>query len=166
MFNQEVTIYETSWLTDDANYGYPLFQITNDGTGPQAKWLTLSPPCSDPSIPANTIGFSSITSNTASIDWVNGDGGARIVVMRAGAPVAATPVDGQTYQASSNFGDPASALGSGYVVYDGTGTSVNVTGLSPGTIYHVAVFEYNCTPKYYNTDNYPTASFTTTGTGA
>lgn len=165
LFNQQVTIYETSWLTNDANYGYPLFQITNDGTGPQAKWLTLSPPCSDPATPANTISFSSITSNTANIDWVNGDGSARIVVMRAGAPVAATPVDGQTYQASSNYGDPASALGSGYVVYDGPGTNVSVTNLSPGTTYHVAVFEYNCTPKYYNTDNYPTASFTTTGTG-
>ncbi len=165
LFTQQTTIYETSWLTDDANYGYPLLQITNDGTGAEVKWLTLSPPCSDPATPASTIGFSSVTSNTANIDWVNGDGGARIVVMRAGAPVAATPVDGQSYTASANYGDPASALGSGFVVYDGPGTNVSVTGLNPGTVYHVAVFEYNCTPKYYNTDNYPNASFVTTGTG-
>lgn len=162
---QQTTIYETSWITNDANYGYPLLQITNDGTGPEIKWLTLSPPCSDPSTPASSISFSSVTGNTANISWVNGDGGARIVVMRAGAPVAATPVDGQSYTASANYGDAASALGSGFVVYDGPGTTVNVTGLSPGTTYHVAVFEYNCTPKYYNTDNFPTASFVTTGTG-
>jgi hypothetical protein len=162
---QQTIIYETSWLTDDANYGYPLLQITNDGTGYEMKWLTLSPPCSDPATPASTIGFSSVTGNSANIDWVNGDGGARIVVMRAGAPVAATPVDGQTYQASANYGDPASALGSGFVVYDGPGTNVSVTGLNPGTTYHVAVFEYNCTPKYYKTDNFPNASFVTTGTG-
>lgn len=165
LFNQTTIINEVSWLTDDATYGLPLLQITNDGTGPQIRWLTLSPPCSAPATPADSISFSSITSNTANISWVNGDGGARIVVMRAGAPVAATPVDGQNYTASSNYGDPASALGSGYVVYDGPGTSVNVTGLSPETVYHVAIFEYNCSPKYYNTDNYPTASFTTTGTG-
>jgi hypothetical protein len=162
---QQTTIYETSWLTDDANYGYPLLQITNDGSGYEMRWLTLSPPCSDPATPASSISFSSVTSNTANISWVNGDGGARLVVMRAGAPVAATPVDGQSYQASANFGDPNSALGSGFVVYDGTGTNVSVTGLSPGITYHVAVFEYNCTPKYYNTDNFPTASFTTIGTG-
>ncbi|MFN4234342.1 MAG: T9SS type A sorting domain-containing protein [Bacteroidia bacterium] len=162
---QQTTTFETSWITNDANYGFPLLQITNDGTSIEMKWLTLSPPCSDPSTPASSIGFSSVTSNTANIDWVNGDGGARIVVMRAGAPVAATPVDGQTYTASANYGDPASALGSGYVVYDGTGTNVSVTGLTPGTTYHVAVFEYNCTPKYYNTDAYPNASFNTTGTG-
>lgn len=162
---QQTTIYETSWLTNDANYGYPLLQIVNDGTGYEMRWLTLSPPCSDPSTPANSVSFSSVTSNSANINWVNGDGGARIVVMRAGAPVAATPVDGQTYTASSNYGDPASALGSGFVVYDGTGTNVSVTGLNPGTTYHVAVFEYNCTSKYYNTDNYPTASFNTISTG-
>jgi hypothetical protein len=160
------TTYETSWLTDDANYGYPLLTIYHDGAGNYLiQWLTLSQPCSDPATPASSISFSSVTSNTANISWVNGDGGARIVVMRAGAPVAATPIDGQTYQANSNFGDPNSALGSGFVVYDGTGTNVTVTGLNPGTTYHVAVFEYNCTPKYYNTDNFPTASFTTIGTG-
>jgi hypothetical protein len=165
ILNTQNTTYETSWLTDDANYGYPLLQITNDGTGYDMRWLTLSPPCSDPATPASSISFSSVTSNTANISWVNGDGGARLVVMRAGAPVAATPVDGQSYQASANFGDPNSALGSGFVVYDGTGTNVSVTGLNPGNTYHVAVFEYNCNPKYYNTDNFPTASFTTIGTG-
>lgn len=162
---QQTTTYETSWITNDANYGFPLLQITNDGTSIEMRWLTLSPPCSDPSTPASSVTISSVNSNSANISWVNGDGGARIVVMRAGAPVAATPVDGQTYTANSNYGDPASALGSGYVVYDGTGTSVTVTGLNPATNYHVAVFEYNCTPKYYNTDNYPNASFNTTGTG-
>jgi hypothetical protein len=165
--NSQDTTYETSWLTDDANYGYPLLTIYHDGAGNyyQIQWLTLSQPCSDPSTPASSISFSSVTSNTANISWVNGDGGARLVVMRAGAPVAATPVDGQSYQASANFGDPNSALGSGFVVYDGTGTNVSVTGLNPGNTYHVAVFEYNCNPKYYNTDNFPTASFTTIGTG-
>lgn len=165
LITQQTTIYETSWLTNDANYGYPLLQVVDDGAGVEVRWLTLAPPCSDPATPASTIAFSSVTSNTANIDWVNGDGGARIVVMRAGAPVAATPVDGQTYQASANYGDAASALGSGFVVYDGPGNNVSVTNLSPGTTYHVAVFEYNCTPKYYNTNNFPAASFNTTGTG-
>ena len=165
LFTQQTTTYETFWLTNDANYGYPLLQIVNDGTGYEMRWLTLSPPCSDPSTPANSISFSSVTSNSATINWVNGDGGARIVVMREGAPVAATPVDGQTYTASSNYGNPASALGSGFVVYDGTGTNVSVTGLNTGTTYHVAVFEYNCTTKNYKTDSFPAASFNTTGTG-
>lgn len=165
LITQQTTIYETYWLTDDANYGFPLLQIVNDGTGYQMTWLSLSPPCSDPSTPADSVSFTSVTSNSANITWVNGDGAGRLVVMREGAPVAAFPVDGQTYTASSNYGDPASALGSGFVVYDGSGNNVSVTGLNPGTTYHVAVFEYNCTPKYYNTDNYPTASFNTINTG-
>jgi hypothetical protein len=153
--------YETSWITDDDTYGLPLLTISDDGTGVDVTWLTKSNPCSAPANNASGISFNSVTHNAATINWTNGDGGARIVVMRAGASVSATPVDGQTYPANSAYGDANSALGSGFVVYDGTGTSVNVTNLSPNTTYYVSVFEYNCSPKYYQTNTFDSNDFIT-----
>ena len=59
-------------------------------------------------------------------------------------PVTAVPVDGtyDDYEADPAFGGSGTSLINGYVVYKGTGTSVNVTNLTPGVTYHVAVFEF------------------------
>jgi hypothetical protein len=63
--------------------------------------------------------------------------------MKATSAVDASPVNNAAYAANSFFGS-GTQLGTGnYVVYDGTGSSVLVTGLASSTFYHFAVFEYN-----------------------
>ena len=94
--------------------------------------------------------------------------------MRQGAAVADDPADGTytSYSANSAFGG-GTQIGSGnYVVYKGTGTSVAVTGLTAGTTYYVAVYEYKGTLDTSGVDqgtNYKTpaaAGSQATGTGA
>lgn len=75
---------------------------------------------------------------------MNGGFGTKaLVLMKEGSAVDATPTDDVIYTANSTFGS-GSEIGTGnYVVYDGTGTSFTVNGLSPNTSYHVEVFQFN-----------------------
>lgn len=68
-----------------------------------------------------------------------------IVVMRQGAAVANFPVDGTVYTANSVFGTAGTALGSGYVVYAGNASYIDVTGLTTETEYHVYLMAYKGT---------------------
>ncbi|QTA81634.1 Uncharacterized protein dnl_39760 [Desulfonema limicola] len=103
--------------------------------------LTVYP--SQPTSQASSVSFSSVTVNSMTVNWANGNGTKRIVLMKEGSSVNSSPADYQTYTASSVFGS-GSQIGSGnYVVYNGTGTSVNVTGLKSNTTYYAAVFESN-----------------------
>lgn len=99
----------------------------------------------EPSTASSFMSFSSLTSNSMTVSWANGNGARRIVALKAsGTPPSVTsPVDATEYTANASFGSGAD-LGSGwYVVYDGTGSSVNVTNLTLNQQYYCVIFEYN-----------------------
>ncbi len=113
-----------------------------------------------PDVAAGTIIFSGITTSQATLNWVNGNGTRRIVV--ANEFVTPTgPTDGIAYGANTVFGS-GSKIGTSYVVYDGTGNTTPVTGLTAGTLYNFAIYEYN-NPGSYATSygSAATASITT-----
>jgi hypothetical protein len=88
--------------------------------------------------------FNSDYGQQISVDFGSGSGLYRIVVMKEGGAVDATPSDNTTYLADTNFGD-GSEIGTGnFVIFNGSGSGpVTVTGIQAGTTYHVAVFDYN-----------------------
>ena len=102
--------------------------------------------CTPPGTQANTISFSSVTNTGTTVTWVRGNGTAGVIVVaKATSAVDSDPVSGTTYTANTAMGS-GTQIGTGnYVVYKGTGTSVAVTGLSSGTTYYYAVYEYNTT---------------------
>ncbi len=81
-------------------------------------------------------------SNSIDLSWTNGSGTGRIVVAREGGATYREPVDGVDYTASANFGEGSNIGGAHYVVFDGTGQNVTVTGLNATTTYYFTVFEY------------------------
>jgi hypothetical protein len=87
-----------------------------------------------------------ITDTTMELSFgTTGNGQGRLVTMAAsegGMPVPLVPQDGHYYNSSTTYGQGA-PLGSGYVVYNGTGHTVTVTGLQPDTYYYVVDAEYN-----------------------
>jgi len=101
----------------------------------------------EPTTQASNVTFSAISATGMTVGWTRGTGGAGvIVVLKAGSAVDTNPADG-TYSAynsgkSTVFGSAYDIGNGNRVVYMGTGTSVVVTGLTFGTTYHVAVYEY------------------------
>ena len=116
-----------------------------------------------PTVQASAILFSNVGMTSMTVSWTNGDGAYRIVVGKA-AGTPGTPTDGVTYIANPIFGSGGTFGASEYVIYNGTGCTVDVTGLTGSTSYTFKVFEFNGssgTENYIPTSN--ATSQTTTG---
>ncbi len=117
--------------------------ITNTSTGANTYNIAVSGTgvAAEPTSPATSITFSSVTTAAITVGWTNGNGAKRIVVASTN-PISDMPADNIAYTANAAFGS-GDAIGGTYVVYNGSGNSVNVTGLSTGIVYYFAVVEYN-----------------------
>lgn len=121
--------------------------------------------CTAPSTQASNITFSNVFSNQMTVNWTRGGtpGDGVIVVAKAGS-APDNPSNDNDYTANTAFGS-GTEIGTGtFVVFNGAGTSVNVTGLSASTEYHFKVFEKNCTGSStkINLTSPPSNSQTTT----
>ncbi|MBT7929424.1 hypothetical protein HN682_05880, partial [Candidatus Peregrinibacteria bacterium] len=115
---------------------------TNTGSGNPATTTTIA--LVAPTTQASNVSFSSITASGATVSWTNGNGSNRVVFAKASDTGTTSPVDQTTYTANTTFGSGTQIGSTGwYTVYSGTGTSVDVTGLSNGTDYIFQGFEYN-----------------------
>ncbi|QSE96352.1 lamin tail domain-containing protein [Fulvivirga lutea] len=112
--------------------------------------LNGTPPCTAPTSQASTLMFASVTNNSMDLSWTGGDGDAGVIVLaKEGSAVDADPVSGTTYIANSVF-STGEEIGTGnFVVYVGDADAVSLTGLTQGTDYHFAVYEYNTTDVCY-----------------
>ena len=161
-------------LTSNQNYyfrvyesnctgGAIVYQTSTETNNPNNQ-TTLSP-CNSATTQASNITFPSVLSTSVNVSWTNGNGDYRIVVAKQGSAVTATPTNGTTYTASSNFGAGTAIAANEFVVYNGSGNSVTVSNLTVNTNYHFAVFEF-CAPsgngsESYLTSNPPSNSITT-----
>ena len=100
-------------------------------------------PVIEPTVQASNVTFTNVNATSLTVNWTPGNGSARLVLAKAGAPVDASPSDGTGYAANLAFGSGAQIGTGNFVVHSGPGSSVTVTNLSPSTVYHFAVFEYN-----------------------
>lgn len=157
-------------LVPNTVYTITVFEF--NGTGVNTKYLLTNFPslgnrtiATEPTTPASNIIVSAVTNTSCTINCTAGNGQGRIVMMRKDNPVTFIPQDGAFY----GFGSSSAVYGTGTDWGGGTyllntGTPVNVTGLTPGSTYHIAIFEYN---GFSNNANYlvtgvPVTSFTTT----
>jgi hypothetical protein len=96
---------------------------------------------------ASAMNFSNIASDSMTVNWTNGNGDGRVLIMRAGGAPNKFPLDGTEYAAS-----PQVDLGNGnYVVYSGTGDNATVSNLNSNTNYQFRLYEYK---KNASTGNY------------
>ncbi len=121
--------------------------IRNNATTPKVNideirigttWADVTPTgIAAPTIQASNITFSSITTTGMTTSWTNGDGAKRVVIMNTTNSFT-NPVDGTDPSANPVYG------GSGeQVVYNNSGNTVSVTGLTANTTYWFRVYEYN-----------------------
>ncbi|OGX80787.1 beta strand repeat-containing protein [Hymenobacter coccineus] len=130
---------------------------TSTAYGDELAFTTVAVPlAAEPTAPA-ALAAGQVTSTSVELTLSGGDGTKRLVVARLGGDVNAVPADATTYAADPAF-SKGSVLGTGnYVVYNGTGTSVTVTGLRPNTSYSFAVFAFNDNDTPY-AENYLTTA--------
>lgn len=119
-------------------------------------FIQLTASAQAPTTPSSNVSFTSVDGDRFSISWSSGNGARRIIVMRSGAAVTAVPANGTDYNADASFGNGDEILPGQFVVSDNSFSSIVITNLSPATIYHVAIFEYNGTAS---STQYLTASF-------
>jgi uncharacterized protein (TIGR02145 family) len=102
-----------------------------------------------PTVQASGFTSSSISDTTMTIGWTRGNGSSVLVVAKESSAVNACPVFGTTYVANTSFGSGTQIGIGNYVLYNGTGTSVNIKKLKVGTTYHFAIYEYKTDNKCY-----------------
>ncbi|NBW37265.1 MAG: hypothetical protein EBR30_20050, partial [Cytophagia bacterium] len=159
-----VTFNQTG-LTEDTQYFYDIFSY--NGSGATLNYNTISPlegnrftiEATEPASASTTLVFSNITNNVITLNFTNGPGESRIVVIRQGSAVSFTPTDGNSYAANADYsaGTEVGTVGQGNKVV-GTGSGpFTITGLNGDEVYHVAVFELNGTVGD-GSENYRTSS--------
>ncbi|MDQ3535012.1 MAG: fibronectin type III domain-containing protein, partial [Bacteroidota bacterium] len=130
---------------------------------PSGGFMTTGP--TEPTIRTSNINFTNRTQNSVQVNWTNGNGQNRIVLVRAANTTDTyfSPQDGRVYTANSTFG-AGEYIGwvdasdkRHFVVYNGSGNSFTLTGLQPDTDYYFAIFEYNGTgiTSNYKVDIFP-----------
>ncbi|SHO64602.1 CARDB domain-containing protein, partial [Algoriphagus zhangzhouensis] len=149
----EFVVYEGtssgSWLyglQTESTYYFSIFE--SNGSGTQIDYLQstylsgIESTINRPTVQTSNLVFSNVTGNSIGLSWTNGDGWGRIIIARADAEVNIEPEDLINYSPSSSFG-AGSNLGDGnYVVFNGGGSSLNLSNLDPNRTYHFKIFEY------------------------
>jgi hypothetical protein len=147
-------------LLPSTSYAFQVYELlgtscaTNYLQAAPATGSFATPACVLAAAPTSDASGASATSagrTAVTFSWRAGNGATRLVVLRPATSPYLLPVNGQRYVAGASYG-AGSNLGSGsYVVYAGTGTSVTVTNLVPGTTYTATIVEANgtdCTTNY------------------
>ncbi len=151
-------------LTAATTYHVRAYAISSNGTG-YGDDVQFSTRATQPTSQASTLTTSALGATSITISWTSGNGSNRIVIAKAGSSVDQDPVSGTSYTASTVFGS-GTQLGVGnYIVFNGTSNTVSLTGLTAGTMYYFAVYEFNGSA---GTENYlltpATASFSSLAT--
>ena len=156
------TNWTTSAGTTVANSEW-IVNANNDWSdlGTHTSTCTSICPGSDtePTSASSGISFSNVGCDGFQIDWTSGNGANRIVVVSA-ATITGNPTDQTAYSANTVFGSGSTLNAGEYVVYNGSGNLVTVTGLNTNTTYFVEIFEYNGTIANCE-ENYLTSSTVT-----
>lgn len=115
------------------------------------SWTGFGVSCSSPVTQASNVTFSGTSASGFSLNWTSGSGTNSLVVIKQGGGVTGVPTSGNAYTANSIFGSGQTIATGEYVVYNSTGNSVSVTGLTAGTTYHISVFTFNSADNCYTT---------------
>ncbi len=169
--NDDVTV---TGLTPNTEYIFHVIEY--NGNGPYALYnndtagnnpgVQVSAVLTTPSVQSDDIIFSNVTHSQMTINWTNGDGSKRVVFAKQASSGTVSPQNNTTYIANSHFGS-GTELDNWFCVYNGTGNSVVLTGLTEINNYIIQIFEYNGSSGSENyltetTSNNPKAQMTST----
>lgn len=125
-------------------------RINQGAYGNTAQASKSAAVCTAPTTQATVGSFTAVGETSLTINWTGGNGDNTLVVIHEGSSVDSDPISGNTYTADNSLPFTGSEIGTGnFVVYNGNGSSVTVSGLSGNTTYYVAIYEYLDTDVCY-----------------
>ncbi|HEV7330245.1 MAG TPA: T9SS type A sorting domain-containing protein [Flavisolibacter sp.] len=123
--------------------GAPAYLLSNPAT---TVFTTADEPgATVPTVAATGAQTEKADGNKLTLKWTSGNGEKRIVVMRKGSAVDFVPANATDYPANATFAAGTDLGGGQYIVYNNSGSAVDITNLLPSTTYHFRVYEYNGT---------------------
>jgi hypothetical protein len=133
-------------LQPNTTYYFAVFEY--DGTASATSYMSTAltgnrSTLSAPTIAATSAQFTTVTNASMTVNWTNGNGAQRMVIVHKDSPVTAVPSNLGSYTASPVYANGTNLGNNCYVVYKGNASSVTLTGLVSGTSYYVSVYEFN-----------------------
>ena len=160
-------------LTRDVVYHFRVFEYTGSGetihynvdaaVGNPASQTTCA---QKPTGPATDLAIDTVGTTSFRATWTKGTLGTNTLIVVKEAANPTQPEQRTTYVANTVFGLGDETAPGSYVVYTNTGTSVTVTGLTPGTRYVVWAYSFNGATgaeNYRTTDPAKTDGYTLMG---
>jgi hypothetical protein len=155
LYNNTGNSANITGLSANTTYHYALFNFIDCAGEPYYTPTTTAigsfTTCgAAPTVQTSNININNFGSNNLNFSWTNGNGQNRILVLSEN-PITGSPNDGTNYVHDLIFDNGQDILNAGeFIVYDGNGTTANVTGLTAVTDYYYAFYEYNCdfSPSY------------------
>ena len=89
--------------------------------------LNILPACTPPASQATDLVISNVDQNSLSLNWTSGSQEI-IVIAKEGGMISDDPLSGISYTANSAYGTAGTELSDGFVVFNGVGETVTVTG--------------------------------------
>jgi len=147
-FTDQTTPNSKSWA--NTNTAKPITAITENVINKTISFAFMGGySCTMTSIQASNLVFSNISSTSVTLNFNRGNGNKVLILAKASSAVDASLTTGNSYVANSVFGI-GQQIGSGnFVVYNDTTNVADITGLSQGTSYYFALYEYNTSENCY-----------------
>jgi len=170
-FTDATTPNSKSWANTNTNK--PITNITENVINRTVSFAFMGGnTCSLTTTQASNLNFTA-TTNSISIGCTRGNGNKLLIIAKEASYVNANLLSGASYTADSVF-SLGQEIGTGnFVVYNGNGNTATITGLTFGTTYYFACYEYNTAENCYLTPslngnfttnyNLPSAAGTITG---
>lgn len=154
-FGSAATSATVTNLTAGSSYNFAIYAYSGGGGFSEsysaAATTTGVTLFAEPTIAASNVTFANVATTSFDVNWTQGDGDSVLVVVREDATAGVAPTDGNAYPPSGTTG-----VGND-VIYAAANTgTVNVTGLTAGTLYTVEIYDYN---GQGTSANYLTSSF-------
>ena len=154
VYNGNGTNVDVTGLNPITTYDFYVYSYNTTGncyltTSPYKFSATTLDVCNSPLAPVTYINFPSKTKTSIDVNWTNGSGDKVIIIARKSTDPAVKPTFGASYNANSVFGSGQTTGTGNYVVYNGNGTNVSVTGLTESTNYYFDIYTYNSADNCY-----------------
>ncbi|MGV6860501.1 MAG: hypothetical protein ACWA41_01950 [Putridiphycobacter sp.] len=107
--------------------------------------VSCTGPVAEPTNEATALATSNISCTTADLSWTLGADATNSLVVISTSAITGAPVDGTNYTANAVYGSGDILNAGEFIIYNGTGNTVSITGLTAGTNYFITIFEYNGT---------------------